>query len=106
MSVYEISENAFAKLKILEFNSPNSAWLYFVADNRKSIYAGENYDIVVGPVANDNTMPVLNLYILGFLDEEETKKRLLPQKLKDQYVFKTDESLQYLKFKEAKSCEK
>ena len=31
---------------------------------------------------------------------EETIKRLLPQKLKDQYAFKTVKALNYLKFKE------
>ena len=59
-----------------------------------------DYDVVIGPVANDNTMPVINLYLSGDYDEDEALKRLLPQKLKDQVVFKTDKSLKYLEFKE------
>ena len=42
-------------------------------------------------------MPVINLYLKGDYDEEEAIKRLLPQKLKDQYTFKTEKSLAVLK---------
>lgn len=45
-------------------------------------------------------MPVIALFFAGVYTEEETVKRLLPQKLKDQIVFKTEKSLQYLKFVE------
>ena len=45
-------------------------------------------------------MPVISLYLENILNEEETVKRLLTQKLKVQYVFKTKKSLEYLKFKE------
>ena len=72
----------------------------YVANNRKNIYQNNNYDLVIGPVANDNTMPAISLYLENVLNEEETVKRLLTQKLKVQYVFKTKKSLEYLKFKE------
>ena len=45
-------------------------------------------------------MPVINLYLNGIYDENEALKRLLPQNLKDQYTFKTEKSLKYLKFLE------
>lgn len=35
-------------------------------------------------------MPVIKLYFSGIYDEDETIKRLLPQKLKDQYAFKSE----------------
>lgn len=73
----------------------------FVARNRKSIINDLTYDIIIGPVANDITMPVITLYLRGDYDEDETIKRLLPQKLKDQVVFKTDKSLEFLRFMEA-----
>lgn len=34
----------------------------------------------------------------GLYDEDEAIRRLLPQKLHDQYAFKTEESLSALKF--------
>lgn len=44
--------------------------------------------------------PLFLFFFAGVYTEEETVKRLLPQKLKDQIVFKTEKSLQYLKFVE------
>lgn len=63
--------------------------------------SSNDYDIVEGPVANDKTMPVISLFFTGVYTEEETIRRLLPQKLQDQIVFKTEKSLQYIKFVES-----
>ena len=100
ISVFEILDDDINKLDILEFKSSNKEWLEFVAKNRKNIEINENVDIVIGPVANDNTMPVITLYLRGDYDTDEAIKRLLTQKLKDQVVFKSEESLKYLVFKE------
>ena len=51
-------------------------------------------------MANDRTMPVISLYFSGIYNEEEAIRRLMPQKLKDQYTFKTDDALGLLKVKE------
>ncbi|MBR3929073.1 MAG: DUF3990 domain-containing protein [Clostridia bacterium] len=51
----------------------------FFSDNRKGISVSENWDLISGPVANDQTMPVITLFLDGFYDEQETIKRLLPQ---------------------------
>lgn len=72
----------------------------FVTNNRKKRKNDDNWDIIIGPVANDNTMPVITLYIRGDYDENEAIKRLLTQKLKDQVVFKNENSLRYLKLEE------
>lgn len=56
------------------------------------------YDLVIGPVANDSTLPVINDYIDGIYTKEEAVKRLLPQNLTDQYAFLTEHALKYLKF--------
>lgn len=53
-----------------------------------------------GPVADDQTSRILDLFLDNMYDEEETIKRLLPQKLKDQYTFKTETALQLLLFRE------
>ena len=62
------------------------------------MYVGNKYDIVIGPVANDNTMPVLNNYMSGIIDEEIALILLKPQKLSDQYAFLTEKGLSLLKF--------
>ena len=53
-----------------------------------------------GPVANDQTMPVIDLYLNGMYDIDEAIKRLLPQRLKDQYVFKTTKAISLLECRE------
>ncbi len=84
-------------LKILKFDRPNAKWLDFVVSNRKNL-AVKKYDLVIGPVANDTTLPVIDDYIAGVYTKSEAIRRLLPQNLTDQYAFLTDKSLAILKF--------
>ena len=102
VSVYEFDDENFHKLNILNFDAPNAEWLRYVTANRMGRAPEINYDIVVGPVANDNTMPVLNLFFKGAYSEDETLRRLLPQRLKDQYAFKTDVALSCLEYREVR----
>ena len=57
-----------------------------------------SYDLVIGPVANDSTLPVIDDYMDGKYDKEEAVKRLMPQKLTDQYAFLTEKAIQFLRF--------
>ncbi len=100
VSVFEIENEDLSKLKVLKFEKPDKKWLNFITVNRKGLNNLVDYDLIIGSVANDNTMPVLNLFFDGVLDEQETIKRLLPQKLKDQFTFKTEKAISFLKFVE------
>lgn len=91
-----------ASLDTLRFDGPTGAWLRFVSRNRNERLDDSPYDIVSGPVANDNTMPVLNLYFKGAYTEEEALRRLLPLRLCDQFAFKTVRALACLSFQDAK----
>jgi len=97
VSIYEIADDVFDSLRVLRFENANVVWLRYVAANRKGGAAEEEYDVVIGPVANDQTMPIITLFLDGFYNEEETIKRLLPQNLKDQYTFKTEKALSMLR---------
>ena len=103
VSVYEFDEVAASSLKILRFDSPDSGWLKYVTRNRTRPSDDPDFDIVTGPVANDNTMPVLNLYFKGAYSEEEALRRLLPQRLKDQFAMKSEAALSCLKFLEGRA---
>lgn len=100
VTVYEIDESTFKDLEILKFTQPDKKWLNFVTLNRKGESNKNKYDLIFGPVADDQTTQTIILFLDGFLTVQETLKRLLPQKLKDQYVFKTEKALNNLKFKE------
>ncbi len=102
VSVFEIDEEQMANLSVLKFSSATIEWLKFVSNHRNESSFHDNHDIVVGPVANDRTMPVLRNYFSGMYTEEEALTRLLPQKLTDQYAIKTEKALSILAFKEVK----
>ncbi len=99
--VFEFDDANLESLKCLKFEKADKSWLRFVAANRKNSDFENDYDFIVGPVANDKTMPVISLFFAEIYDEEETIKRLLPQKLCDQFVFRTEKSLLKLEFVEA-----
>lgn len=103
VSSFELDESMLSRLNVLRFDAPNVEWLRFVARNRAEQIEDSACDVVMGPVANDNTMPVLNLYFKGAYSEEEALKRLLPQRLSDQYAMKTEKALGCLSFKEART---
>ena len=103
VSVFEFDDFSASELKILHFTQAQKEWLEYVTMNRKNQnIPNDDYDIVIGPVANDRTMPVISLYFSGIYDTEETIKRLMPQKLCDQYTFRTEKAIQKLKFLEVK----
>ena len=102
VSVFEMDEEALKTLSVLKFEQASVEWLKFVSNNRNDVLFHDDHDLVIGSVANDRTMPVLKLYFSGVYTEEEAIKRLLPQKLKDQYAFKTKRAISVLTFKEVK----
>lgn len=100
VTVYEVNEDELKNIRLLSFDLPNVEWLNLVVKNRKGEYIAENWDIISGPVADDQTAQVIDLYLEGAYDEEEAIRRFLTQRLKDQYAFKTNEALKLLIFKE------
>ena len=99
LNIYSVNEAvAFQECKVLQFDSPDEAWLDFVAANRQGTYQGEKYDLIYGAVANDDVYRTIALYMTGVLDKEQTLSSLKIRKLFNQLVFATEKSLQYLKF--------
>lgn len=100
ISVFDFDETKLANLNVLQFSGADANWLHFVSDNRNGVPEQADLDIVIGPVANDNTMPVLRRFFANIYTEEEAIRRLMTQKLKDQYAFKTQAALDALTFGE------
>jgi hypothetical protein len=99
LNIYEFDEGISMDLKSLKFDAPNGKWLDFVVANRKNLAQGDSYDLVIGPVANDSTLPVIDDYMDGRYTKPEAVERLMPQNLTDQYAFLTEKALRALKFK-------
>lgn len=96
INVYEYEEDK--NLNILNFTEATEEWLRFVYKNRQSDELVHQYDIVIGPVADDNLYQVLVNYENGVYDMEETIKRLKTYLLSNQISFHTLKSLEYVKY--------
>lgn len=102
ISVFFAADERIRMLNILTFDSADAEWLKYISANRTDRFFTNSYDIVIGPVANDQAIRTVNNYLKGYFSEEIAIQLLLPQKLKDQYAFKTELALTALKFEEAK----
>ncbi len=94
------------------FQETNVEWLHFVATNRKKdlfpqlLKKYSAIDIIGGKIADDQTARTIQQYIEG-LDfgkpgtseaDEMALKRLLPNRLKDQFCFRTQDAINHLEF--------
>ena len=98
---YYVMKFLFAEneeLKIKRFYSLSKEWLEFIKENRSKGGLQHDYDVVVGPVADDNTMETVQLYIAGIFNEEEAVNRLRYNKVNNQASFHTKRALEYLRF--------
>ena len=74
-------------------------WFLFVDANRdrKNVNPVHDYDIVVGPIANDGVVLQLTNYREGIYSPEQVAQLLQDRFLDQQYFFGTERALRYLK---------
>lgn len=101
VNVYFIDESKIKACSILSFDTPNEAWLDFVCANRSNTYSGKKFDIIIGPVANDDVYTTVAAYINGTFSKEVALAALKVKKLFNQYVFATEKALSFLAFQGA-----
>ena len=103
VAVYEFDiEKAESEIKIRRFEGADEEWLSFVVSNRKGELTGNEADLHIGPVADDNVYQSIRLFETGAYDAEDTIKRLKTEVLHDQWTLHNDRALKYLTFIEAK----
>jgi hypothetical protein len=99
INIYEFDiSGAEKELNIIRFDAPDSEWLQFVTACRMGKKTSLEYDIAIGPVANDNVYATIQLFETGLLSEAETIIRLKVEKIFDQILFHTEKSLYYCKY--------
>lgn len=86
-------------LKIKIFDSPDEDWAEFVMANRDFNISQpcHDYDIVIGPVADDKIARLLRLYTEDFISREELLRKLTFAEVTSQYFFHTESSLKMIK---------
>jgi hypothetical protein len=99
-SVGVINEYEFSvsKLNALEFKTPDESWFDFVLKNRENNDVDSNFDIVIGPVADDKVYRVFSKYSEGEITREMALEQLKISDLYNQIVFKNEKSLKNLHF--------
>ena len=98
VSEFEFSENDFTQTicKIKHFDSYDEEWLDFIVKNRdkNNKISAQDYDIVIGPVADDKVQNTLRLYLKGKIAKEKFLKMLSHHEETHQICFCTLNSLQ------------
>ena len=90
-------EKAKTDLTVICFERADEKWLDFICDNRSGKATGD-YDIVIGPVADDRVYRVVVEYENGDIDRETALKNLKTEALCNQILLHTEKSLEYLKY--------
>lgn len=100
-STYYVYRYAFAQDEVLNikyFDALNKEWLEFIKENRIKGGTQHSFDIVIGPVADDDTMETVQLYIGGVLTAEEAVERLRYNDVNNQVSFHTQKALTAIGF--------
>lgn len=110
VSCFEYIENV--PIETLVYEHADADWLHCVVAHRKSGYFVEllgsltKYDVIGGKIANDATNATILTYISGIFGEIGTPNAdnicislLIPERLKDQYCFRTERALKNLAYR-------
>ena len=95
VSQYEFDLND--ELKLIVFEEPTEEWFDFVYYNRVHMIDHE-YDLVIGPVADDGVYETIFEYESGVISKETAIRFLKSAKLDNQVTFHTDKSLECIRF--------
>lgn len=81
------------KLSIKRFDGITPEWLELITLHRSKGGLHHAYDVVIGPVANDNTFLTINRYMDGIYTEAEAMERLRHSRPNNQVSFHTEKAL-------------
>lgn len=95
---FDLDKAIAAGLNVKIFEVADREWALFVMANRNR--AGDefhhDYDIVIGPVADDDMARLFGLYDMRIIDLEAVVAGLIYKDLNSQYFFATERALEYL----------
>lgn len=96
---FDLQEAQASGLKIKVFDKPDREWARFVMTNRdiNTVSPCHDYDIVIGPVADDTIARLLRLYTENFINEEQLLHELTFSTVTSQYFFHSEAAIKMLK---------
>ena len=93
---YEMNDDGLRNYRFLNLHEDISAWLDFVFACRKGELIYQDYDIITGPVADDDVFKTIDMYFRGLWGREKTLSELRFPKPNDQYCFLNQDALDTL----------
>ena len=102
VNAYQYNPSLESSLSVLDFPTASDDWVDFVMANRTDKNYTHEYDIVKGPVANDNVYAAFALYEGGLFSKEQLIVELKTYKLVNQILLHTERALPSISFIEAK----
>ena len=97
---FEFDESAFEKLNVKRFEGYTKEWAEFILANRQNDTGRpiHSYDIVIGPMADENIYSYISDFINGIISREKFWKLIKYGCPTHQIVFCTNEALNCAKF--------
>jgi hypothetical protein len=95
----DVAAMADKTLSVKQFAEPNEEWALFVMANRsrEGRHPVHDYDIVIGPIADDTIATLFRNFDDGIIDLQMLVSRLRYKKISSQYFFHSARAVQYLK---------
>lgn len=81
-------------LKVLRFEGYSIEWVWFIKANRQ--VRNLEYDVVIGPIANDDVRTQFALHMMGEITEVELMESLKWKKCTYQYCFISQKAVELL----------
>ena len=96
---FEFDESALDMLNIKRFNGYTQEWAEFILMNRNNISdkPAHDFDIVIGPIADDGVGTQIRRLSRGFITFDAFLEELKYSKVSIQYFFGTEKALKFLK---------
>ena len=105
VNIFELTED-FSNYKVLDFKSETESWLDFVCDCRRGAEIYKEYDIIIGPVADDDVFKTINMYFRGLWNKQKTLEEIRYYKMNNQICITNQEVLnKILTFKSSYAVE-
>lgn len=98
VTAYDVSAIGGGGLAVKVFDGVSEEWFDAAIACRAGHDVLDGFDVVVGPVADDNVYQTLRFFETGVYSKEEAMRRLLSERLFNQGVFKTPASLRALRY--------
>lgn len=96
---FDFDESALNVLNVMRFDGYSKEWAEFILMNRNntSDVPAHDYDIVVGPIADDGVGTQIRRLSRGFISFDAFLEELKYSKVSIQYFFGTEKAIKYLK---------